>query len=243
MTGCCVLHLHNAAPGSEQRLADFFQAVHAPELARLRGFSGVQRFCTTETQLMVGIAQPWAFATLYDFDLPSPEIDIPALAGPVASMRDAGLIAQDGTERLYAYEMFSPWKYSQNLQAGKPLTHLMFLLANVTPGREVEYHAWYDEVHSVEVTQTPGYVGMRRGRLSDVQPPPIAYCPGSQLILGGLQTNDLDYTVREFTDRALGTSVSGVAWAPRSTAASVARTVHLCESLQGPYPAAHLPGA
>lgn len=165
----------------------------------------------------------------------TPEIDIPALGQHLAELRDAKLIAQDGTERIHTYKMYHPWKYSKNYTPG-PLTHLMFLLANIVPGHEIEYHKWYDEVHSVEVSESPGYVGMRRGQLSETQVPPVHHCPGDQLILGGIQTeqSELKGNLTEFIDRAFGRSSSGIAWGDRSTAASLARTVHVFESIAGP---------
>ena len=37
-------------------------------------------------QIMPDIPQPWRFLSVYDFDLPAPEIDIPAL-GPLIAER------------------------------------------------------------------------------------------------------------------------------------------------------------
>lgn len=227
-------HFYNPAKGQEDALTRFIAEKHAGALPRLRGFRSAQRFELTERQTMPGIAQPWRYLTLYDFSFNDPAIDLPALAPLLADIRDAGLVAADQAERVHSYEMYSPWKYSTNYRPG-PLSHLMLLLANFTPGREADYHRWYDEQHSLEVSESPGYVGMRRGGLCDVQVPPVHYCPGSQLILGGLQTDDLDFAVTDFTARASGTSPSGVVWGPRSTAASVARTVHLFKSIAGPF--------
>jgi heme-degrading monooxygenase HmoA len=235
------MHLHNAAEGRDEELGEYFRSVHVPALDRLRGFMGVQRFRITEEQLMAEAAQPWLYATKYDFKLETPEIDLPALAPLIADMRDAGLIANDGAERIHSYRMYHPWKYSDNIQPGKPLTHLMFLLANITPGRDEEYHRWYDEQHSVEVSESEGYIGMQRGTLTATQVPPVHYCPGSELILGAVQTDNIKFVVQDFIDRAYGRSPSGVAWGERSTAASIARTVHMSESIDGPYPSTFVP--
>lgn len=238
-----ILHLHNAASGSEQGLAEHFEAVHVPKVMELRGFQGVQRFRITEQQLMAECAQPWQFATQYSFALASPEIDIPAIAPLLADMRDAGLVAPDGAERVYSYRMYHPWHYSENLKPGEPLSHLMFLLANITAGCDDEYHKWYDDLHRYEVSEAVGYVGMQRGKLAATQVPPVAYCPGSELILGALQCDDLAFTIEDFIDRAWGRSPSGVVWSPRPKAASIARTVHIAASLQGPFPPSFVPGS
>jgi hypothetical protein len=236
-----IMHLHNAAEGRDAALADYFHGVHIPALERLRGFQGVQRFRITREQLMAETAQPWRYATKYDFQLAKAEIDLPAIAPLLAGMRDEGLVAADGAERIHSYKMYHDWKYSSNIEPGRPLSHIMFLLANITPGREAEYHQWYDDQHSKEVAESVGYIGMQRGGLSTTQVPPLNYCPGSELILGALQCDDLPFAIKDFTDRAYGRSPSGVVWGPRSSAASTARTVHLAESISGPFPATYVP--
>ncbi|WP_414900236.1 hypothetical protein ACMT1E_10930 [Sphingomonas flavalba] len=234
MAGQVTIHLHNAAAGKDEALADAFIGDHLRALAGVPGLRQVQRFACSADQLLREIAQPWRYVTIYEFQSPRPAIDVPALAPPLADLRDAGLIEQDGTERIFSYDMYSDWKTGPAFKAA-PFTHMMMLLANFTPGREAEYHRWYDEQHSVEVTSSPGYVAMKRGRLSPTQVPPYNYCPGDQLILAGIQTDDMDASLEEFRGRAFGRSPSGVAWGPRSTAASIARTVHIFKSVQGPF--------
>ena len=236
MSGFVTIYLHNPATGRETDLAQAVRGGHFEAASRLRGFRSAQRFEITPEQVMPAIPQPWRYVTIYDFELESPEIDIPSIAPLFADLRDAGLIADDGTERIHSYEMFSPWFFSSNYAPG-PLSHVMLLLANYTAGREAEYHQWYDDQHRHEVSNSPGYVGMRRGQLTAVQAPPVRYCPGNQLIMGGLQTDDLPFAIKDFAARAGGTSPSGVAWGDRSSAASTARTVHLFKSIDGPFEA------
>ena len=225
MNSYVTMHFHNASAGKEAMLAEWFSGRHKEDVRRLRGFVSVERFELAPEQIMPDIAQPWRFASVYDLELSSPEIDIPALGPLLADARDRGLIEQDGTECIWSYQMYSGWRYSSNLREG-PLSHIMYLPANVVPGREAEYHAWYDDVHRLEVTETPGFVGMRRGRLLEVQVEPRSFCPGSQIILAGLQTDKLGEVQEEFKARSLRYSKSGVQHGPRSTAASAARTVH-----------------
>lgn len=241
MDAFVIMHLHNAAKGKKQGLARFFEKSHVPAVKKLRGFEGVQRFRITKQQLHAESAQPWDFATKYDFALDDPAIDLPAIAPLLDDLRREGLVATDGAERTFAYRMYHSWHYSENLTPGEPLSHLMFLLANITPGQDEAYHRWYDEVHRYEVSEAPGYVGMQRGKLAEVQVPPEHYCPGSELILGALQCDDLAFTIKDFIDRAYGRSPSGVAWSPRPKSASIARTVHLAESVQGPFPKRFVP--
>jgi hypothetical protein len=92
---------------------------------------------------------------------------------------------------------------------------------------------WYDEVHSVEVTHVPGHVAMKRGELAAIQIEPRRYCPGDQLVLCAQQTDDLAFTVKDFSARAQGKSPSGIAMQPRSTSGSFARTVHYFRKISG----------
>jgi len=227
------VHLHNVPAGREDEYAAWYAGPHAEALGRLRGFRGTERYRVSEAQIMPDIAQPWEFMSVYDFDLPAPEIDLPALGPLVAEARDAGLILDNDTERLYSYRMYSDWKASPNHQPDQPFAGVSIILGNYVAGRGEEYHTWYDDVHSGEVTNVPGHVAMKRGELSEVQIEPRHYCPGDQLILCANQTDDLMFTIRDFSARARGVSPSGIAMEPRSTAGSFARTVHYFDKISG----------
>lgn len=227
------IHLHNVPGGREGEYAAWFGGPHQAALGGLRGFKAADRYEVTREQVMPDIPQPWQFLSVYDFDLPDPEIDVPALGPLLASARDAGLVADDGTERTYTYAMYSDWKGSANWRRDQPLSGVSIILANFIPGRETEYHRWYDEVHSVEVSNVPGHVAMKRGRLSEVQTAPRCYCPGDQLVLCAQQTDDLGFTIGDFGARALGRSPSGISMQPRSASGSTARTVHYFRKISG----------
>jgi len=227
------VHLHNVPAGREAEYAAWFDGPHRTALARLRGFDAADRYEVTPEQIMPDIAQPWRFVSIYDFDLPNPAIDIPALGPLVADARDAGMIADDDTERLYTYRLYTGWKYSPNYRPDQPFSGLSVLLGNYVAGRFEEYQTWYENVHSVEVINVPGKVAMKRGELSEVQIEPRRYCPGDQLVLCAQQTDDLMFTIRDFSERARGISPSGIAMEPRSTSGSFARTVHYFKKISG----------
>ena len=234
MTLYTTLHLHNVPAGREAEYAAWFDGSHHDGLARLRGFVSADRYEVTPEQIMPDIAQPWRFVSVYEFDYPAPEIDLPALGPLLADARDAGLI-DDATEseRIYSYAMYSDWVSSPNHQKDKPFSGVSIILANFVAGREAEYHKWYDEVHMPEVSRVPGKVAMKRGRLSKLQIEPARYCPGSDLVFCAQQTDDLLFTVKDFSARARCVSPSGIAMAPRSSAGSFARTVHYFRKISG----------
>ncbi len=233
MTLYTTVHLHNPVAGREDEYARWFDGEHQDALARLRGFQNAERYEIADAQIMPDIAQPWRFLSIYDFDLPSPEIDLPALGPLIAEARDAGMIADDETERLYSYRMYSDWQGSPNWQREHPFSGVSIILGNYVAGRGAEYQKWYDEVHGPEVTNVPGHVAMKRGELSPTQIEPRHYCPGDQLILCGNQTDDLLFTIKDFSARARGVSPSGIAMEPRSTSGSFARTVHYFNKVSG----------
>jgi len=234
MTHHITIHLHNVMPGREVDFAQWFDGEHRRDLAHLRGLRRADRFEVTPEQVMPDIPQPWRYLSVYEFDYSAPEIDLPALGPLLAAPRDAGL-TDDTTEseRIYSYRMYSDWNFSPNHKPGKPFSGVSIILGNFTVGREAEYHKWYDEVHTPEVTRVPGKVGMKRGKLTDLQVAPRRYCPGGELVYCAQQTEDLAFTIQDFIDRARGASPSGIVFQPRSKAGSFARTVHYFRKISG----------
>lgn len=233
MTLCTTIHLHNVPESKRQAYTEWFDTSHQQSLTNLRGFIRADRYESTSEQIMPDIPQPWEFVSVYDFDLPTPSIDIPALGPLLAEARDAGMISDNDTERVYSYELYGDWKFSENHHADKPFSGVFIILANYVAGMFEEYQEWYEEVHSVEVSECPGMVGMKRGQLAAVQVEPRHYCPGDQLVMCAQQTDDLLFTIKDFSARARGVSPSGIAMAPRSKAGSFARTVHFFQKISG----------
>lgn len=227
-------HLHNVTAGRDADYAAWFEGKHAEDLARLRGFRSAERFEVTAEQVMPDILQPWRFLSVYEWDFVTPEIDLPALGPLLAEARDAGLI-DDTTEseRIYSYAMYSDWVSGPNHQRDEPLSGMFIIPANFVAGHEAEYHTWYGDVHMPEVSRVPGFVAMKRGRLADIQVEPKRYCPGGELVMCAHQTDDLLFSVKDFSARARGVSPSGEAMAPRSKAGSFARTVHFFRKISG----------
>lgn len=228
------IHFHNVTAGREADYAAWFDGTHRADLARLRGFLTADRFEVTPEQIMPDIPQPWRYMSVYDCDIADPEIDLPALGPLLAEARDAGLIDDTTeTERIWSYRMYSDWRSGPNHQRDKPISSLFVIPANFVAGMEAEYHQWYDEVHMPEVSRVPGFVAMRRGRLAEVQIAPRRYCPGSDIVMCAHQTDDLLFSIKDFSARARGVSPGGEQMEPRSKAGSFARTVHFFRKVSG----------
>jgi hypothetical protein len=227
------IHLHNASSGRDADYARWFDGAHRTAVSGLAGFVGLDRHEVTPQQVMRDIPQPWRYVSVYDFDYPDPVVGIPALGPLIAEARRAALIADDETERLHSFRLYGDWKGSSNWRRSEPLSGISIILGNYVAGRKEEYLKWYEDVHSVEVSNVPGHVAMKRGELSPIQIEPRHYCPGDQLVMCAQQTDDLAFTVKDFSERARGVSPSGIAMAPRSASGSVARTVHYFKKISG----------
>lgn len=227
------VHLYNVPDSKKESFTEWFENTHKTELHQLRGFVSAERFTVTPEQIMPDIPQPWEFMTLYDFDSNTPAIDIPALSPLLANARDAGLLSDDTAERIYSYHLFGDWKSSPNHKKDLPLSGVSIIFGNYVAGRYAEYQDWYEKIHSVEVTNVPGHVAMKRGELSQYQCEPKHYCPGDQLVLCAQQTDNLLFTIKDFSARARGVSPSGIAMEPRSQSGSFARTVHYFKKIDG----------
>ena len=234
MTQYTTIHLHNVHGDRASDYARWFDGKHRDNVTSLRGFRAAERYEVAREQIMADIPQPWQFLSVYDFDYTSPETDLPALGPLLAEARDTGMIDDaTETERIHSFAMYSDWVSSPNHRPDRPLSGVSIILANFVAGREAEYHKWYNEVHGPEVTRVPGKVAMKRGRLSPLQIEPKRYCPGSDLVLCAQQTDDLLFTIRDFSARAGARSPSGIAFQPRSASGSVARTVHYFTKVSG----------
>ena len=84
--------------------------------------------------------------------------------------------------------------------------HTTIHFHNVPAGREAVYATWFE---------------------------PRRYCPGSEIVMCAHQTDDLLFSVKDFSARARGVSPSGDAMAPRSKAGSFARNVHFFHKISG----------
>jgi hypothetical protein len=227
------VHLHNVPQPREAEYAAWFDGPHRAGVTALPGIVSLDRFEIAREQIMPDIPQPWRYMSVYDFDFADPIIGIPQLGPELAAARKAGLITDDGSERIHTYRLYGDWHISSNWRRSEPLSGVSIIFANYIAGRRQEYMDWYQNVHSIEVSDVPGHVGMKRGELSPVQVDPLHYCPGDQLVLGAQQTDDLMFTIKDFSARAGGRSPSGIAMKPRSSSGSTARTVHYFRKISG----------
>ena len=77
------LHLHNVPGAREPDYARWFDGPHRTAVARLPGFTAMDRYEVTAEQIMRDIPQPWRDMSVYDFDYPDPVVGIPLLGPPI----------------------------------------------------------------------------------------------------------------------------------------------------------------
>ncbi len=81
-------------------------------------------------------------------------------------------------------------------------TYLLLVYTRPVPGREDEYHAWYDGIHLAEVLTVPGFVAARRFA---VEPPPaFETAPTTSgdgcVAVFTVETGDIDATMATFDE-------------------------------------------
>ena len=228
------IHLHNVPGAREADCTRWFDGPHRAAVGTLPGFMAMDRYEVAPEQIMRDIPQPWRYLSVFDFDYPDPVRRHPAARsvdcrgtprGPDCGRRDRAPVHVSSLRRLERQCQLA------TIRTACPASSI--ILGNYIPGRKQEYLQWYEEVHSVEVSNVPGHVAMKRGELCPIQIDPQHYCPGDQLVMCAQQTDDLAFTVKDFSERARGVSPSGIAMAPRSSSGSTARTVHYFRKVSG----------
>jgi hypothetical protein len=76
--------------------------------------------------------------------------------------------------------------------------YLLIVRTRPLPGREAEYHAWYDGTHLAEVLGLPGFAAARRFVPRAV--PPAGETDGRFLAVFTLETDDPERTMLEFDE-------------------------------------------
>lgn len=223
-----ILHYQNPTTDMETSFA-YWQRTELPEkMLAVRGVQAMRHYNLQPVQLQPPNKQPYRLATVYEVETDDLTIllsEFNVLARGAAKQK--GMLSSDVA---HVYQLTRPLLFSPNpYDLAAPL-HVAFVMGNCIEGKELEYDAWYDNVHSVEVLGTPGFFGMRRGIINDVQADPNDAQPANRLVLLMIRTHDLHAAIDEFIARAYGTSTSGIKWAPRESAAgfaSLKRTTHV----------------
>ena len=184
-------------PASAERTAEFhdwYENQHIPDLMRLPGFIGAQRF---RVALPFRGEVPWIHAVVYELEAD----DLGTVLGELVDAHADGRIAVsdvlDGAT-LTAL-VFSPLGPCQGLAGHR--RQLFVALSRPTEGREADFNAWYDTTHVPEVTAIPGIFGAQRYRLAMPFLDPLGEGQG-YLALYDVDCADLDTLAAEVRQRA-----------------------------------------
>jgi hypothetical protein len=228
MSAYHLVHWQNPKPSQEQAYAAWLRESLAPVVLKEAGFRAIQFLALQAVQLQPVNSQPWRFCTLYEIETADLKATLSIFSDLTRRLpKERGWLEGDAS---HVFELTRPQLNTSNpVDLNAPL-HLGFVMGNCIVGKEVEYDAWYDNIHSPEVLGTPDFVGMRRGRIASLQAFPDNEQPANRLVLLQIRSHDLHASIAEFIARALGTSPSGVTWQPREAAAgfaSLQRTTHV----------------
>jgi hypothetical protein len=223
-----IVHFQTPDPAQENNFADWQRRELAAAALAVPGVQALRHYNLQPVQLQPGNFQPFRLATIYELQTDNVSAVLPEIAKLArAAPKAMGLLQADAA---HMFELTRPFIASPNPPDETAPFHVAFVMGNCIEGKEVEYDAWYDNVHSIEVLGTPGFIGMRRGVICAEQLDAGDEQPANRLVLLMLRTRDLYEAIEEFIDRAFGRSKTGIAWAPREDAASFAslkRTTHV----------------
>jgi hypothetical protein len=219
-----IIHQHSVAPARRHEAFRWFAKDLAPGLFD-HGFEAVRRYQLLDFQLQPENPQPFGYVSVLEFDPDQSPKALEAFSqlGRVWPLAN-GLFTEDSS---HVYEVTRNWVPGPNeSDLGAP-EYAMLVMANYVVEMEDEYHDWYDRVHGPEVLGTPGYVGLRRGRIAPVQAVPNNDYPSNAVMLATIRSKSIIESLDEFKARANDESKTGIHWNLRSPSASLARTTHM----------------
>lgn len=223
-----IVHYQNPAESMETSFAYWQRTELSPKMLAVPGIQALRHYNLQPVQLQPPNPQPYRLATVYELETDDLAALLPAFSAQARdAARQQGLLSDDVA---HIYQLTRPLLFSPHPYDATAPLHAAFVMGNCIEGKDAEYDAWYDNLHSVEVLGTPGFCGMRRGVISPLQADPHDAQPANRLVLLMIRTHDLHAAIEEFIARAYGTSTSGIKWSPRENAAgfaSLKRTTHV----------------
>jgi hypothetical protein len=203
-----LIHFHNALENFEHEAAEHFERGIVPELFARDGFTRARRYVLTELQIQTEIVQPYRFVSLFDLSAENRDADLALFYSAVRrESRERGLISADSS---HLFETTRDWISTHRPVPTSNTEHVLLVMTNFVPMMEEDYHVWYDTVHTLEVLDVPGFIGMRRGRLFERQAEPQNAQPANAVVATYLKSDDIAGAIAEFKARARGTSASGI---------------------------------
>lgn len=143
----------------DREFNDWYSQQHIPDLMRLPGFAGAQRY---RLALPFAGTVPWSHMVLYDLDCD----DLGAMLTELVDAHSDGRIAVSDVldpASLTAL-VFSPAGAFQGVPGRR--RQLFAALSKPAAGQEAEFNRWYDERHVPDVIRVPGILGAARYRLA-----------------------------------------------------------------------------
>ena len=98
-------------------------------------------------------------------------------------------------------------------------SHVLMVYTQPHPGRDDDYHRWYDETHLAEVLSVPGFVAARRFAIDGPETGRLCY-----VAMYSIESDDIDATMAGF-ERARPGMSSTPALDPSSVSFRLLRAV------------------
>jgi len=215
-----LIQYHNIAEGQESSYGKWLDSILMPKL-RSAGFHKLEWYRLSAIQINPDYSQPFSYAALYEFS-GDPVISAKLFAEQGrAEAKRAGYILDDRSH-LFDY-VTDVIPSGQSAEPGSS-EYLQLVMGNYVPSMEEEYRRYYDDIHGPEVLGVPGFVSLRRGRLSDIQAEPQNDQPANAIIVERIFSSNVQSVFDEFRARYFGTSPAGIHWQDRSPSAAPSTT-------------------
>ena len=181
----------NCAASREAEFHDWYNNVHIVDRMKTTGYTGIRRYEAKEIRDGRGkFLAVWGVESDdLDGTLKSRLADrtVEEKAGRSSGARNnlTTPIWRDVFWRQISEQVVSGYKRSGR-QRWVNLIEL-----HCSPGREVEFHEWYENIHIPDILKSPGYAGVRRYEIRDARDG-----RGKYLAIYYIESDDIDETMR-----------------------------------------------
>lgn len=179
-------------PAREDEYNDWYDNVHVPDILATPGFVRARRFVHKELRDGRG-----KYMAMYEIE--SDDIDATMRlrrerrAEETRRGRSSASRGDNFGFRLWLDVLFREFFVQTSPQGatGASGKWVNFVEQECTPGREAEYHDWYNNLHIPDILRTPGFVGARR---YEIQEPRDGR--GRYLAVYEIESDDIEATMK-----------------------------------------------
>lgn len=178
-------------PDREDEYNDWHENVHVPDVLATPGFVRARRYVNKEFRDGRG-----KYLVIYDIETDDIEKTMQARLEKRAEEHKQG--RSSASRPNLAFPLWRDVLFRQFFEMAAPQSSasrtgkwVNLVEQECTPGREAEYHDWYNNMHIPDILQTPGFVSARRYEIREPRDG-----RGKYLAVYEIETDDIDATMK-----------------------------------------------